>query len=145
MVVIEEDLHTMDAPFFVFRLHTIYIIVHAIQIECNENMQLLRKHAMPITCTLVHALMLASVQCLLDTCISYKKLAYFIGNMHSCWIQAVHTDCMCGVLQVKKMELCALGGRGGGDRGGPAYNGCTIICVQVAHYLYYCARNTNRM
>ena len=41
VVVIEEDLHTMDAPFFVFRLHTIYIIVHAIQIECSENMQLL--------------------------------------------------------------------------------------------------------
>ena len=41
VVVIEEGLHTMDAPLFVFRLHTIYIIVHAVQIECNENMQLL--------------------------------------------------------------------------------------------------------
>ena len=42
------------------------------------------------------------------------------GHMHSCWIQALHIDCMCRVLKVKKIELCALGGDGGGDRGGPA-------------------------
>ena len=43
VVVIEEDLHKINAPLFVFRLHTIFIIVHAIQIECNENMQLLHE------------------------------------------------------------------------------------------------------
>ena len=45
-----------------------------------------------------------------------------IGHMHSCWIQAFHIDCICWVLQTERMELCALGGDGGGDRGGPAYN-----------------------
>ena len=51
------DLHTIDAQFFVQRLHTIYIIVHTIQIECNEtcccrgNMQ-----SMFYTYALVHAL-----------------------------------------------------------------------------------------
>ena len=73
-------------------------------------------------CTLVHALILASVQFLLDTCIPCSKQADFIGHMHSCWIQALHMDCMCGVLQVKKMEVRALGGGVGGDRGGPANN-----------------------
>ena len=82
VVVIEEDLHTIDAQLVVFRLNTMYIIVRAIQIECNENMQLLRKHPVPITCTLVHAIMLASVQCLLVTRISHWKQADFIGHMH---------------------------------------------------------------
>ena len=125
MVVIEEDLHTIDAPLLVFRLHSIYIIVqHAIRIECNENMQLLWK-----TCSAcyvqahwymhlfwrlsgaywIHAYHIESKLISLDTCIS-------------CWIQAVHVDCICRVLQAEKMELCALGGGGGGDRGGPAYH-----------------------
>ena len=82
VVVIEEDLHTIDAQLFVFRLNTMYFIVHVIQIECNANMQLLWKHAVPITCTLVHAFMLTSVQCLLELCISHWKLADFIGHMH---------------------------------------------------------------
>ena len=38
VMIVEGDLNTIDAPFFVFRLHTIYIIVDAIQIECNGNM-----------------------------------------------------------------------------------------------------------
>ena len=37
-MIVEGDLHTIDAPFFVFRLHTVYIIVDAMQIEYNENM-----------------------------------------------------------------------------------------------------------
>ena len=104
------------------------------------------KHAVPVTyihwdmhlflrlsgAYWIHAYHIGSKLISLDTCIS-------------CWIQAVQIDCICRVLQVERMDLCALGGGGGGDRGGPAYNGCTIACVQVALYLYYCARNTNRM
>ena len=51
-----------------------------------ENMQHLLH-----TCKLVHALILASVQFLLDTCISYWKQAYFIGHMHF----LLGTDCSC--------------------------------------------------
>ena len=47
VLVVDGDLHTFDAPFFVFRLHTIYINVDAIQIECNENTYLLRKTRSP--------------------------------------------------------------------------------------------------
>ena len=55
----------------------------------------------------IHAYHIGSKLISLDTCIS-------------CWIQAVHIDCMSGVLQAEGMELCALGGGGGGRRGGPA-------------------------
>ena len=34
------------------------------------------------TCTLIHAFILASIQFLSDTCISYWKHAAFIGHMH---------------------------------------------------------------
>ena len=37
-MVVEGDLHIIDAPIFVFRLHAIYIIVDAMQIEYDENM-----------------------------------------------------------------------------------------------------------
>ena len=60
---------------------------------------------------------------------SYGIHAYHIGSKLisldaciSCWIQAVHIDCMCGALQAEKMELCTLGGGGDGRGGGPAYN-----------------------
>ena len=122
-MVIEADLHTIDAPFLVFRLNTIYINVHAKQIECHEITSYCGKHALSVANAYwymhfglrlsssywTHAYHVTSKLISLDTCIS-------------CWIQAVHIDCMCGVLQVKKTELCALGGVGGGDRGGPAYN-----------------------
>ena len=68
VVVIEEGLHTMDAPLFVFRLHTFYIIVHAIQIKCNENMQLL--------CNM-HAYYMH-----IGTCIDASACPVPIGYMH---------------------------------------------------------------
>ena len=119
----EGDLHTNDAPFFVFRLHTIYIIVHAIGIECNENMWLLWKTCSPC-CIHAHWYM----NLLLRLSSSYWIDAYHIGSKMisldtciSCWVQAVHVDCMCGVLHAGRMELCALGGGGDATRGGPAY------------------------
>ena len=95
-----------------------------------------------LTCTLVYACILVSVQFLLVTCISYWKRADFIVHMHFLTIYRLFILIAYVGYCKRKGWLCALGGGGGGDRGGPAYNSCTIFCDQVAHYLYYCAHNT---
>ena len=63
-------------------LHTIYIIVHAIQIERIENMKLLRKHAVPITCTFGTC----TVACICPVPIGHMHIileaSCIIGHMH---------------------------------------------------------------
>ena len=135
VMVWEGALQTIDPPFVVFRLHTICIIVDAIQIECNENMQLLSKTCSPCY---IHAHWYMHIFLRLSS--SYWIHAYPIGSKLisldtciSCWIQAVHIDCMCGVLQAERMEFCALGGGGDGCRGGPAYIWSSIFFFSRLH------------
>ena len=140
VMVIEGDLHTIDAPFSVFRLLTIYVIVRAMRTHVMKSCSACYIHAhwymhsflRLSSAYWMHAYHIGSKLISLDTCII-------------CWIQAVHIDCICRVLQAERMELCALGGGGDGDRGGPAYNWCTIFGAQVAPSLHDFTRNTNRM
>ena len=57
----------------------------------------------------IHAARIASMLLPLDTC-------------SLCWLQAVHIDDMCGVLQAERLDLCELGGGG----------------VYVLHFLNVC-------
>ena len=113
VVLVEGYLHKIDAPFFLFRLHTIYIIVDAIQSKCNKNMLLLWK-----TCSAYYIHADCYIHLFLRLSSSFWMHAYHfesklisLDTCISCWIQTVHIDCICGVLQAERMVVRTWWGR----------------------------------